>query len=56
MKRYDRKSARIIIWVLSVTIAVSMACSFVAYLSPPPAPASVATPTPTLTPTAAPLP
>jgi|LSQX01.2.fsa_nt_gb multidrug efflux pump subunit AcrA (membrane-fusion protein) len=50
MNHYNRKSTRLLIWVLSITIAVSMACSFVAYLVPPPAPAAP-TPTPTLSPT-----
>jgi hypothetical protein len=51
-KRDAGRSSRIIIWVLSVIVAISMACSFVTYLkpakvTPTPTPLVTLTPTPT---------
>lgn len=57
MRRNSGRSSRIVIWVVSVTIALSMACSFIPALlqarqpvTPTPTTVVLPSPTPTSTP------
>lgn len=50
MSRQSKKRNQIIVWVLSVLVALSMTCGFVTYLVPA---REAQTPTPTATPTIA---
>ncbi|MEN6480194.1 MAG: hypothetical protein ABFD20_11245 [Anaerolineales bacterium] len=48
MSRQSKKRNQIIVWVLSVLVALSMTCGFITYLVPA---REARTPTPTPTPT-----